>query len=317
MIKQTEEVREIKTVAILGLGAVGAYFAWGLEKVLGENLWIVAEGQRKDRLETEGIYINDVNYKFHVRTPQEAKGADLLLIATKYDGLKDVLDDIETMVGENTIVISTLNGVDSEDIIAERIGMEPIVFSNMKISSQRVGNVIRFNPKITLGLTFGEANQSKPSPRMLAIARLFDQADLRYEMSEDILRNTWYKFAFNVSRNLPQAITGCGVGAYFDSEHARYLMMALRDEVARLAEARGIDIWELSSLETNPNVSAKWARYSTLQDIDAGRHTEIEMFAGTVVRLGKQLGVPTPCNAFVYHAIRALEEKADGLFDYQ
>ena len=58
------------------------------------------------------------------------------------------------------------------------------------------------------------------------------------------------------------------------------------------------------------------ARYSTLQDLDAGRHTEIDMFSGALIRMGKELGIPTPYNEYTYHMIKALEEKNDGLFDY-
>lgn len=308
--------KSIKTVAILGTGAVGSYFFWGLQEKLGDNLWIIAKGQRKERLEKEGIAINDVDYPLNVRTPKEAKGVDLLLIATKYNALNEILDDIEEIVGEHTIVISTLNGVDSEEIIGSRIGMERILFANMKISSQRVGRSIKYDPKITLGLTFGEANQEKPSPRMLAVKELFDGSGVRYQMSENIMRDIWYKFAFNVSRNLPQAIIDCGQAAYFDSEHVRHIMMGLRDEVATIAEKKGVDIWELSGLETRRSVSAPYARYSTWQDLDAGRQTEIDMFAGTVMRLGKELGIPTPYNEFAYHAIKALEEKNAGAFDY-
>lgn len=56
------------------------------------------------------------------------------------------------------------------------------------------------------------------------------------------------------------------------------------------------------------------ARFSTLQDLDAKRPTEIEMFSGTLIRMGKELGVPTPFNEFAYHTIRALEEKNAGKF---
>ena len=58
------------------------------------------------------------------------------------------------------------------------------------------------------------------------------------------------------------------------------------------------------------------ARYSTLQDIDAGRHTEIDMFSGAMMRMGKELGIDTPYNEYTYHIIKALEEKNDGMFDY-
>lgn len=58
------------------------------------------------------------------------------------------------------------------------------------------------------------------------------------------------------------------------------------------------------------------AHYSTQQDLDAGRHTEIDMFSGALIRMGRELGIPTPYNEFAYHMIKALEEKNDGRFDY-
>lgn len=307
---------EIQSVAILGAGAVGSYFIWGLTEKLGDHLWVIADGERKERLETAGIQINGERCPLHVRTPKEAKGVDLLLVATKYGALEEALDDIRKIVSENTIVMSLLNGVDSEDIIASKIGMEHIVYSLMQIASRRVGDEITFDGSATLGLFYGEAGQSIPSERMLAIARLFDDTPLRYHMCENILREIWYKFAFNVSFNLPQAIVTCGVGAYAASDHMAALKMYLRSEVCAVAAARGIDIAELSSLEKMEHALAPASRYSTLQDLDAGRHTEIEMFAGTVIRYGKEYGIPTPYNEFAYHVIRALEEKSDGKFDF-
>lgn len=308
--------KKIETVAILGTGAVGSYFVWGLQKKLGNNLWVIASCERKTRLESEGISINEVDYKLNVRTPKEARGVDLLIVATKYAGLKDSLEDIAQIVTNETIVLSPLNGVDSEEIIGERIGIEKILFSLIHIASQRVGRAIRFIPEITPGLTYGEADQKKPSSRMLALAQFFDETPLGYRMSEDIMTDIWQKFAFNVSRNLPQAILGCGSGAYDDSENVRHLMICLRNEVASIAKAKGIDIWEWAPIEKKRYPSVPYSRYSTLQDLDAGRHTEIEMFSGTVIRMGKEHGITTPYNEFVYYAIKALEEKNDGAFDY-
>lgn len=72
--------------------------------------------------------------------------------------------------------------------------------------------------------------------------------------------------------------------------------------------------WRLCPARAVP--SSHRARYSTLQDLDAGRHTEIEMFSGALIRMGRELGIPTPYNEFAYHMIKALEEKNDGRFDY-
>ena len=72
-----------------------------------------------------------------------------------------------------------------------------------------------------------------------------------------------------------------------------------------------------SSSLASSSVIFEELRYSTLQDLDAGRHTEVDMFAGAVVRMGRELGIPTPYNEFTYHMIKALEEKNDGKFDYE
>jgi len=306
---------KIKTVAILGAGAIGAYFIWGLTEKLGENLWIIAEGARKERLEREGIVINGRQYQLNVRTPEEARGADLLLVSTKYGALRGSLDAIETIVDAHTTVLSLLNGVDSEEIISERIGKEHMLYSMMKISAERVGNSITFNGEVTPGVYYGEAGQKEPSERMLAIAELLEVTPLHYHMQEDIIRDLWLKFALNISYNLPQAILGVGFGAYADSEYVACLSACLNAEVEAIAAAKGIDITQKST-EGKPSQSVKKARYSTLQDLDAKRHTEVDMFSGAIVHMGKELNIPTPYNEFAYCAIKALEEKNDGKFDY-
>lgn len=309
---------EIKTVAVLGAGAIGGYFIWGLSEKLGENLWVIADGKHQERfqrLQRDGIIINGKKYDLNLKTPEEAHGVDLLLVSTKYGSLCGSLDAIEKIVDEHTVVLSLLNGVDSEEIIGERIGREHLLYSLMKIASERVGNSIVFDGEVTPGLYYGEAGRKEPSERMLAIARLLEGTPLHYHLCKDIIRDLWYKFALNVSCNLPQAILGIGVGAYEDSEYVDHISKCMNDEVVAIAAAKGIDI-SVSTTTGSRSASAKRARYSTLQDLDAKRRTEVDMFSGAVIRMGKELGIPTPYNDFAYCAIKALEEKNEGKFDY-
>lgn len=302
---------EIKKVAIIGAGAIGSYFIAGLSDKLGENLWIVAEGERNQRLDRDGIVVNGKKFPLNVRTPEEAVGADLLIVSVKYGALQDSIAMIEKMADDHTIVMSPLNGVDSEEIIGKRIGMEHMVFSLMKIAAQRVGNEITYNPDVTLGIFFGEKDGSK-SERILAIQDLLEGSDVHYHISDHIEQDIWYKYAQNISKNLPQAIINCGFGAYETSEHVAYISRQMQQEVINIAAAKGIDISDGNNpLVTNKNISPV-ARFSTLQDLDAKRTTEIEMFSGSLVRMGKELGVDTPFNDFAYHAIKALEEKNAG-----
>ena len=306
---------QIKTMAILGAGAVGSYFLWGLHAQMGDSLMIVADGERRRRLETDGITINEDTYHPAIRTPEEARGVDLLLVATKHGALQDVLDDIETIADAHTIVLSPLNGVDSEEIIGGRIGMEHMLYSIMLIASERKGGSIRFDPAFTRGIVFGEADGAY-SERVKAVEAYFNAGKVKNRVSGEILKELWQKYAFNVSMNLPQAILNVGVGAYVDSEHMAALRWSLRAEIAALAAAKGVDISELSGIESVDHPSPPPARYSTLQDLDAGRPTEIDMLAKTACDLGKQYGIPTPYCEFCYHAVRVLEEKNEGKFVY-
>lgn len=309
-------MNEIKTVAILGAGAVGAYFIWGLSQKLGHNLWIAADGERRIGLENNGININGKKYSLTVKSPKEARGADLLLVAVKYTALERALSDIAEVVDDNTIVLSLMNGVNSEEIIGRKIGMNHMLYSMMKISSERTTDNIRFNGETTPGLYFGEKGQSAPSERMLAVKALLEGTPIHYHMCEDIMTVIWDKFALNISNNLPQAILNCGIGAYSDSIYAANIFRRLREEVVAVAAAKGITISKEADDSLAKGIVLKSARYSTLQDLDAKRHTEIDMFAGAIVEMGKELGIPTPYNEFAYNAIKAIEEKNDGKFDY-
>ena len=83
-----------------------------------------------------------------------------------------------------------------------------------------------------------------------------------------------------------------------------------------IAQAKGIDLSKTEASSGRGSAVPPSARYSTLQDLDAGRHTEIDMFSGALIRMGKELGIPTPYNEYTYHMIKALEEKNDGRFNY-
>lgn len=310
---------EIKTVGIIGAGAIGAYFLWGMNELPKENICLIASGERKSRLEKNGLVINDETICYPVKTPKEARGIDLLLIATKYTALQDTLNDIKEVVDEHTIVLSLLNGVDSEEIIGKVIGMEHMLYSFMRISAERKGNSIFFNPEVTRGLVYGEKGIAEVTERVQAVANLFNKTKCKYTIAPDILMLQWDKFAGNISGNLPQAVFGVGAGSYKDSENMHQISLKLYNEVEAIAAAKGIIIPSfaeheeyLKSVRVRDN-----ARYSTLQDLDNGRHTEIDMFSGAIMRYGKELGIPVPFNEYTYYAIKIREEKNDGLFDYE
>lgn len=306
---------KIQSVAVLGAGAVGSYVIWGLSERKDIKLGVIAEGERAGRLK-KGCRINDVTYHPDVWTPQEAHGVDLLIVCLKYGALPGALDSIRAIVGENTIVMSLMNGVDSEEIIAEAIGASHMTYSVIKVASRKEDDGYYFVPETTLGIIFGELNAPYDSERVQAIEALFADTGIHYRSTEFAKEEMWSKFRLNVCNNLPQAILGAGVGCYTDSEHMKAISDGLRNELETIAAAKGIDMSKIEASSKHGSPVRASAKFSTLQDIEAGRNTEIDMFSGALMRMGRELGIPTPYNKYTYHMIKALEEKNDGRFDY-
>lgn len=307
---------KIKSVAVLGAGAVGSYIIWGLSNREDIKLGVIAEGERKERLEKNGCLINGKVYHPEVWNPKEANGIDLLIVSLKYGALPNAVDSIKEAVGENTIIMSLMNGVDSEEIISEKVDASHILYSLIKVASHKEGVGYCFDPETTIGIIFGEISAPFESERVQAVKELFEDTGLHFRATEYIREEMWSKYRLNICNNLPQAILGAGVGCYSDSAHMKAISDGLRKEVEAVAVAKGIDMSKVNISSTRGSAVPPTARYSTLQDIDAGRHTEIDMFSGALVRMGKELGIPTPYNEYTYHMIKALEEKNDGVFDY-
>lgn len=213
--------------------------------------------------------------------------------------------------------MSLMNGVDSEEIIGKRINPNNILHSFIKVASQKKEDGYHFDPETTIGIILGELQPPFESERIKAINHLLANTGIHWRVTEFIQEEIWGKFRLNVCNNLPQAILGAGVGCYHDSEHMSFIRKALRGEVESIAEAKGIDLSKIDDSSGRGSAVKASARYSTLQDIDAGRHTEIDMFSGALVRMEKELGIPTPYNEYTYHMIKALEEKNDGIFNYE
>ena len=250
---------KMKRVALLGAGAVGAYFIWGLSEKLGENFMVIASGERKERLQKDGITINDKHYHLNVKEPAEASDIDLLLVSTKYGALYDTLEDMKQLVSEHTTVASLLNGIDSEQIIGNAIGMEHMIYSLMRISAERKGNSVFFDPAGTAGFFYGEADTTEKTERILAMEELLADTGIGCNFVPDILGDQWMKFATNVAFNLPQAVFSVGAGAYTDSEHIDFISRKLWDEVRSIATVKEISLPTFPGIWKNTRNNARFS----------------------------------------------------------
>lgn len=209
-------MKEIKTVALVGLGAIGAYFADRLQPMLGDDLRVIAGGARAERIRREGLVINGKQEYYHVVEPGEGEPADLVIFATKMSGLQQAIEDVRAQIGPETLILSPLNGVESEEDVARTYGWENIVYSLMRISSVKVGNTVSFDPNAAFYVEYGEKknNPANLSERVLRLKALFDGAGIRYQIRPDMLLAIWEKFACNVSENQVAAVLDLPYGAW-------------------------------------------------------------------------------------------------------
>lgn len=308
-------MKEIKRIALIGLGAMGVFFAPRLYETYGDGFYVIADGKRKKRLETVGVTVNGINYKFPIVTPEEQGApADLILIGVKGYSLEQAICDIKNQVGSDTLILSLLNGVDSEDALIRAFGAEHVLYAFMRMSIVMKDGTADFDPYWGK-IHFGEKKNETLSERVLAVKHVFDRADIPYEIDADMLKGIWFKYMCNIGENMTCALLGIPFGFFRVSDDANWIRDNAMREVAAIAQKKGVDIGEKEIAEQDITVLTipKPNKPSTLQDLEAGKRTEIEMFAGQVLRMGKELGVPTPINEMYYHCIRVLEEKPDKL----
>lgn len=307
---------KMKKVTLIGLGAMGVFFAPRISEKLGAGFRILADGSRKERLEHRGVTVNEVNYRFPIITPDmEGDPADLVIIAVKGYDLPQAIQDIRNQVGENTLILSVLNGVESEKQVAEVYGADHVLYSYMRISVVMKDGKTSFDPSKG-SIHFGDLKNDpdRLSPRVLAVKELFDACGIGYKIDEDMERGLWFKFMCNVGENMTCAMFGVPFGAFQKSADANYFRTAAMWEVIRVANKLGIGIGQ-SDIDRQEHSIGRIPynnKPSTLQDLEAGKRTEVDMFAGTMVRLGKEVGVETPVCEMFLHGIHLIEDRLFG-----
>jgi 2-dehydropantoate 2-reductase len=305
-------MKDITRAVIIGLGAIGSIYAAKLKQYDPDCVRVLVDQQRLERYRAHGIVLNGVRHDFDyvLPGPNQAR-ADLILIATKADALQDAITAIEGFVHDDTIILSLLNGITSEEQIAERYGWDKVLHAFfVGHGSTRSGNAVTFDG---VGrIVFGEANAHTRTPRVDALCRFFDRAGIAYEIPDDILFAMWCKFVLNVGVNQASAVLRASYGAFQRSEKTHAIALDLMQEAALIAQKAGIRNadailpWCTDFIRNMPPAF----KSSMLQDIEAGNKTEVDIFGGAVCALGQKYGVPTPHNEMFLRLIKALEESA-------
>ncbi len=304
------ESKEIKTVAIIGLGALGILIGNKLAKSMPkEDLRIVADSKRIEGYKSQGVYdmgeLCDFNY---VSSEEKTDPADLVIFAVKFNALQDALKAVKNQVGENTLFLSILNGISSEDIIGRSYSYDRVIYAVAQgMDAVKEGNKLTYLNRGTV--FFGDDTSGEKKELVERVERLFKRVNLPHEKVNDIKRRIWNKFMLNVGINQTLAIFG---STYIDAQSpgkTQDIMLSAMREVIPLAFKEGVDLSEedipywLGIINTlNPK-----GKPSMRQDVEAKRPSELEMLGGTVLALGKKHGLDTPVNKMLYERLKEIE----------
>lgn len=298
-------------ITVIGLGAVGAsYAARILDTDPGADLRVIAGGARADRLRRGGVRVNGRSYHPEIVAPgTNVAPADLVIVAVKCHDLPQAIAELAGHVGPDTVVLSLLNGISSEGDLGQAFPQAYVPLSVcVGIDAVRHGDDVRYT---SLGwVEAGDPVPDEPSTRVQGLADLLGRLGLSCRVRRDMLHALWWKFLVNVGVNQVTALLEAPYAIVQRPGPARDLVIAAQQEVVAVAQAEGIDLGDddiAAFLKVMAGLGAD--NYTSMaQDALAHRRTEVEDFAGTVVRLGERHGIMTPVNAVLLQTFRAKHE---------
>ena len=302
-------MKKIRNISIIGAGAIGAAYAAMLSEAGDFSVSFVARGERYKRLKEGSLTVNGKQVAVPVIHPDEVtEPADLVLVALKHHHLHGALQDIKALVGNDTIILSVMNGLESEEIIGSICGMEKVVYATaVGIDAIREGN--RFKYTSPGKIIFGEGPRSLGGNRLERLKEALGRASIPNEVPTDIMRMMWWKFMINVGINQASAVLRAPYGTFQTSPDAKALMRSLMLEVIAVAQTIDIDLTpkDLDAWDKVLSSLSPMGKTSMLQDIEAGRKTEVEIFGGKVVAMGAKYQVMTPVNEAILRIIKVIE----------
>lgn len=306
-------------IVIYGTGGVGGYFGARLAQA-GNDVTFIARGQHLEAIQQKGLQLKSAKGNYLVYPAKatsnisEVKDIALVLICVKTWQLQEVAVKLRSVLNEKTMVISLLNGVDNAEVLSKAIPKNNILGGLCKVVSKLEDCGVIHHVSYEPTIVFGELNNIK-TDRALLLEQTFLKAEITTKLADDIQKEIWTKFLFITTISAIGALTRATVGEMISSSEIKEIMRKTAEEILAIAKAKTINLpaniidKQFQLIESQPyNTTASLQR-----DIMEGKPSELEAQNGTIVQMGKDLGIPTPVNSFIYNCLLPQENKARGL----
>jgi 2-dehydropantoate 2-reductase len=302
---------------IYGTGGVGGYFGGRLAQV-GEDVTFIARGLHLAAIKDRGLRVESINGDFQISPalafdqPEKAGLVDVVLVATKAWQVAEAAQQMKSLIGPQTMVVPLGNGVSAPDELSAALGSEHVLGGMCRISAFIGGPGLIKHVGVQPSITFGERDGTK-SERVERLRAAFARCQgLTVDAPTDIEAAMWDKFVFIAAISGVGSVTRQPLGGFRSVPESRALLVAALEETTAVARARGVRLPADQAQRTLAFIdnSAPGIVASMQKDIMEGKPSELEAQNGAVVRMGRELGVPTPTHEFIYASLLPGELKA-------
>lgn len=303
-------------IAVIGAGGTGGYFG-GLLARAGRDVTFIARGATLEALRTRGLTVHSAvegAFTVEVDATNDATSVghvDVILFCVKTYQTADAAAAIRPLIGPDTAILSIQNGVDNEERIADVVGPSAVLGAIAGLSARTEAPGVITVTQEPGGITFGELAGGE-SERTAAVADALHGAGFGVTVDANMPGLLWHKFVFICGLSGVSSVVRQPIGAILRYPETTSLYRGVMEETAAVARAEGIalpersvDTWMERSAGLNPEMYG-----SMYFDLANGRPMEVASLNGTVVRRGRNAGVPTPLNLAVYGALRPYQDGA-------
>jgi len=296
-------------VCVVGAGGVGGLLAAVLRRA-GVDVSVLATERHVTAIRRNGLALIAPSGRFSVEVPAEVDArsigaSDVVVVTPKMWVVEAVAPTLKPLLAENTVVIPVQNGIDAPETLAKALGWKHVVYGSASLNAamDEPGVIRQKNPNY--GLTVAEAD-GKESKRLLQVKETFGAAGVAVEIGTDGRALLWDKFIGLVANASLCSLLRSPMGVVQQDDDTWALYTAVFNEAVAVGRAAGISLpaekveARLARARTGPPMVMS----SMAVDVIAGNRLELPWLGGRVRELGRQYGIPTPANDFIWAALK-------------
>jgi 2-dehydropantoate 2-reductase len=296
-------------VCVVGAGGVGGLLAAVLRKA-GVDASLLVTERHLEPIRRSGLTLIGPKDRFTVEIraevdPRAIGACDVVVVTPKNWAIEALAPTLKPLLGPETAVIALQNGIDAPGMLAKALGWKNVVYgsASMNAAIEEPGVIRQRNPQYAITVAEAQGNESA---RLLEVKKVFGTSGIAVEVGSDGPAVLWEKFIGLVANSSLCALLRSPMGVVQQDDDTWALYRAVFNETVAVGRAAGISIpaEKAEARLTRARTSPPMVMPSMAVDLVAGNRLELPWLGGRVRELGRQHGIPTPANDFIWAALK-------------